>query len=270
MAWTGTELLLATERLSALCVLLQSLEWLQVRAVFSDQGVWRYALLAPEQRALPLGLDWLCRASLPYPRFVALLGLRCAAALLVIFLGESRVWPFLCVSQILVCVRFRGASNGGSDSMSVVLASALSLPALFGRTPLAIQAALLYIGVQVTLSYVLAGLAKLRQPDWRDGRALQHFVLSSPYGAPAWLQRLMQRRLLARASGWAVIAFECLFPLAWLDPRLCIAWLLCGVVFHAVNVFALGLNRFFWAWLAAYPALLASTQLARVLSGFAG
>jgi hypothetical protein len=267
MAWTGTQLLLATERLSALALLLQSLEWLQVRSVFADNGVWRYALLVPEQRALPLGLQLLCRASLPYPRFVALLWLRCAAAALVLFLGESRVWPLLCVSQILLCVRFRGASNGGSDSMSVVLASALSVPALLGRTPLAIQVAFLYIGVQVTLSYVIAGLAKLRQPEWRDGRALRHFVLSSPYGAPGYVRRVMERPALAAALGWAVVGFECLFPLAWLDPRVCLVWLTCGVVFHAANVFALGLNRFFWAWIAGYPALIASSQLSHVLSG---
>jgi hypothetical protein len=267
MAWTGTDLLVWTERLSALALLLQSLEWLQVRAAFADNGVWRYAVLAEEQRALPWGLSWLCRWSLPYHRFVALLGLRCAAACLVLFLGESRVWPFLCISQILVCVRFRGASNGGSDSMSIVLASALSVPALFGRTPLTIQVAVLYIGVQVTLSYVVAGLAKLQQADWRSGRALVHFVETSPYGVSERVRRLLATRGVAPLAGWAVIAFECLFPLAWLDPRVCLVWLACGSVFHALNVLSFGLNRFFWAWLAGYPAVLASSQLARVLSG---
>ena len=267
MTWTGTELLLVTERLSALALLLQSVEWLQVRGVFADDGVWRYALLAPEQRRLPLGLSLLCRVSLPYPSFVALLGLRCVAAALALFLGESRVWPFLCLSQVLLCVRFRGASNGGSDSMSVVLASALSVPALLGHTPFAIQAALLYIGVQVTLSYVLAGLAKLRQPDWRNGRALRHFVLGSPYGMPRVVHRLLGRSGLAATLGWAVVGFECLFPLAWLDPRVCLGWLACGALFHAANVLALGLNRFFWVWLAGYPATLAGSELVHVLSG---
>src|ERR1700712_2174786 len=267
MAWTGTELLLLTERLSALALLLQSVEWLQVRAAFADNGVWRYALLLPEQRALPFGLSWLCRMSLPYARFVVLLWLRCAAASLALFLGESSVWPFLLITQILVCVRFRGASNGGSDSMSVVLTSALSLPVLLGRTPLAIQAALLYIAVQVTLSYVIAGLAKLRQADWRDGSALRHFVVGSPYGVPKLVQRLLERRALAEVLGWSIIAFECLFPLAWLDPRVCVAWLICGTLFHAANVLVLGLNRFFWAWVAAYPALLAGSELLSVLSG---
>ena len=267
MAWSGTDLLLATERLSALALLLQSVEWLQVRAAFADNGVWRYALLVPEQRALPLGLAWLCRLSLPYERFVTLLGLRCVAASLALFLGESRVWPFLWISQILVCVRFRGASNGGSDAMSVVLASALSLPVLLGRTPLVIQAALLYIGVQVTLSYVIAGLAKLRQADWRDGSALRHFVLASPYGVPRLVRRLIEQRALSEILGWSVIAFECLFPLAWLGPRVCGAFLICGTLFHVAIVLMLGLNRFFWAWIAAYPALLASSQVLSMLSG---
>jgi len=28
-----------------------------------------------------------------------------------------------------------------------------------------------------------------------------------------------------------------------------------GAAFHLANAFAFGLNRFLWAWLAAYPAL---------------
>jgi hypothetical protein len=49
-----------------------------------------------------------------------------------------------------------------------------------------------------------------------------------------------------------VIAFECAFPLALIDARLLS---LLGIAFHVVNARVLGLNRFLWAWLAAYPAL---------------
>jgi hypothetical protein len=120
--------------------------------------------------------------------------------------------------------------------------------------------------VQVTLSYVIAGLVKLRQPDWRSGHALRHFVLASPYGTPGWLRALVQRPALAAGMAWAVIGFECLFPLAWVDPRLCLGLLACGALFHAANLWVFGLNRFFWAWLAGYPALLACCQLVQVLS----
>jgi len=255
----------ATERLTAFALLLQSVEWLQARAALSDSGVWQFALLAPEQRALPPPLRQLCAWLLPYRPFVVLLALRCAACALVLVWGHGALWPFLCLSQILVCIRFRGASNGGSDALSVVLSSALCVPALWGRTPLAAQAALLYIGVQVTLSYVIAGLAKLRQPDWRTGQALCHFILSSSLGPPALLVRLASRPHLVRLAAWGVMAFECLFPLAWLSEPICLLFLACGACFHAANVWVFGLNRFFWAWLAGYPAVLSCCQLSAVL-----
>jgi hypothetical protein len=229
--------------------------------------VWQYALLAPEHAALPWPLRALCRWLLPYRPFLGLLGLRCAASVLALGWGVSAVWPALCLSQILVCIRFRGASNGGSDALSVVLTSALSLPVLCGRTALIVQAALLYIGAQVTLSYVIAGLVKLRQADWRSGRALCHFVLSSPLGAPALIGRVVSHAGAARVLAWGAMGFECLFPLAWLSPRLCPLFLLAGACFHAANVGLFGLNRFFWAWIAGYPALLSCSQLVAVLYG---
>ena len=41
----------------------------------------------------------------------------------------------MCLSQILACIRFRGAPNDGSGALSVVLTCALSVSVLFGRTP---------------------------------------------------------------------------------------------------------------------------------------
>src|SRR5262245_36957743 len=48
-----------TERLTALALLLQSIELLQLRHAWSDMGIWRWALLAPEQRTLMRPLRWL-------------------------------------------------------------------------------------------------------------------------------------------------------------------------------------------------------------------
>jgi hypothetical protein len=256
-----------TERLTAFALLLQSVEWLQARVALSDSGVWQYSLLAPEQRALPLPLRLVCAWVLPYRPFLLLLWLRCACAVLSLVWGVSAVWPMLCLSQILVCIRFRGASNGGSDSLSVVLTSALSLPVLCGKTALSVQAALLYIGAQVTLSYAIAGLAKLRQADWRSGRALCHFVLSSPLGVPLGVERVVSHARAAQVLSWGAIGFECAFPLVWLSPTLCLVFLAGGACFHAANVGIFGLNRFFWAWIAGYPAVFSCSQLVAVLYG---
>ncbi|MET0391251.1 MAG: hypothetical protein ABW321_35085 [Polyangiales bacterium] len=243
-----------SQRLTALAVLLQAAEWLQVRASFADAGTWRYALLAPEHRVLPKPLRWLCAASLPYRPFVGLLVLRLLAAGWWLLGGSVLLAPLLFVGQLLVCIRFRGTSNGGSDAMTLVLLLAHSVAAL-GGTELACRVALLYIAVQVTLSYLIAGLVKLRQADWRQGRALCHFVSASAYPAPRWLTRLLARPALAAPLACGVIAFESLAPLAWLDPRVCAVFLAAGACFHALNAYVFGLNRFFWAWLAGYPAL---------------
>jgi hypothetical protein len=264
-------LCLASQRLTALAVLLQTLELLHVRAVFADGGVWRFAILRPEQRALPAPLRALCRLLLPYRPFVVLLGLRVLAALWLLGVGElgsALLVPWLCLSQLLIGVRFRGAANGGSDSMTMLLLIALGVASLAGLRGLMCRAALLYIAVQVTFSYVIAGLAKLRQPDWRNGRALCHFVASSPYGEPVWLQRILGRPYCGLLLSWFVMAFECGFPLAWIDQRLCMGLMLLGFGFHLTNAYVFGLNRFVFAWLAAYPALLYGCQFVHSGAGF--
>ena len=62
-----------TERLTALALLLQTVELLQLRRAWSDAGIWRWALLAPEHRALPAPLRWLLAQLLPERRFALLL-----------------------------------------------------------------------------------------------------------------------------------------------------------------------------------------------------
>jgi hypothetical protein len=58
-------------------------------------------------------------------------------------------------------------------------------------------------------------------------------------------------------ASWLVIVFECAFPLVlWVRPQGAALLLACGLAFHLCNALVLGLNRFLWAWLAGYPALL--------------
>lgn len=159
--------------------------------------------------------------------FLALFWLRLIASLTLFFRAPPvLVWLLLLIT-ILTAVRFGGTLNGGSDYMTVVALSSLLVP--WGQT---------YLAVQLTLSYFVAGLVKLRQPDWRNGKALTRLT-----GLSALL-------------AWPVLLWECTFPLAWLNHTLCLAYLGIGVVFHLANAKLLGLNRFFWIWLAAYPSLL--------------
>ncbi|MDB4974383.1 MAG: hypothetical protein JWN48_2724 [Myxococcaceae bacterium] len=259
-----TEALLWTARLAALSVALQAAELLQVRAAFAEQGTfpWRvlrrdFAGASPVVRAVLDGL-------LSYRPFVALLWLQLAGALALPWLDGALVPGLVLLSVLAVGVRFRGTYNGGSDSMTIVVLLALWLARLgasFGSTRGTQRACLGYIAAQLALSYLVAGVAKLRHDSWRDGRALMQLVRVRQYSVPAWLTDALSRPALARLAAWSVVGFELSFPLALALAGTASQLLLAlGLGFHLAIAVGLGLNRFFWAWLAAYPALLYWSQ----------
>jgi hypothetical protein len=256
MEWTLANTKDLIERVISLAVLLQSIELLQMRRLCSEKGIWRWSILQREHRALPFVLRWFFALLLPYPCFVTLLVARVLAASALFGFGITSVLPFLWLSQVAVCVRFRGTFNGGSDYMTVLILMALSIATLGADVPMLPHACLLYIAVQATLSYLVAGLAKLRVAQWRNGVALRGFIVASAFGPPLWAAALVRDPRASRLLAWGVMAFECLFPLVWTDTRLCLAWLSLGLGFHVANGMVFGLNRFLFAWAAAYPALL--------------
>jgi hypothetical protein len=244
----------------ALAVLLQTLELWLIRSRFSDTGIWRWSILRPEHAALPALLRWPLAGLLPYRAFLALLAIRTACAAWLLFAGTRGLWlaPALLVTQVAVCVRFRGTFNGGSDYMSVLILLALSV----AISPTLARAALAYVAVQTTLSYCIAGLVKLKEPTWRNGTALRAFLelAVQRHGAPRWILALPSTRRRCQLLAILIIGFECSFPLAWLDPRICTAFLAAGLGFHLANSVVFGLNRFFFAWAAAYPAMFFCSQ----------
>jgi hypothetical protein len=255
MTWPLASAITWSERAIALAVLLQTLELWQLREACADTGIWRWSTLRSEHRAFPAPLRGLFALLLPYRCYLGLLIARLLAAGLLLGFGVSSVLPGLWLSQLAIGVRFRGTFNGGSDSMTLLILMALSIASCAPRQPVLQSACLLYIGVQASLSYFVAGIAKLKEPDWWRGAALASFVLHTPYGAPAWSRALVSRTAVSALLSWSVLAFECLFPLSWADPRACLAFLAIGAAFHVANALVFGLNRFLFAWSAAYPAL---------------
>jgi uncharacterized membrane protein len=118
------------------------------------------------------------------------------------------------------------------------------------------EVALAYLAVQLILSYGVSGWVKLRNPDWRNGAALADVFALSAYPVSRDLRALGRNHGLMRAGSWAVIGFEVAFVFALLDARLMIGALAVAAVFHLANAVLFGLNRFFWAWISAYPALI--------------
>ena len=248
----------ALECLLATSLLVQTFEFLRMRDVSDIGAVWSWQVQKNDVAHAPSwlrhALDWLYQDRIH--RLHLLLRAGAAASLYVGVSPFSSI--FLFISTILILIRWRGAFNGGSDFMTLVVLTGLLISQLvqpFTGTALAWKAGLWYIAIHSITSYFISGAIKLMQPEWRDGRILTHFLDGGIHG-PLPVDSLFRHRRVAMVASWCFIVWECLFPLALAGPEWAALW--CGVaaVFHLLVFRFFGLNRFVWAWAASFPAIV--------------
>ncbi len=211
----------ATEMLVALAFLQQSLEHLQgardERLLFVPRMILSVLLLCGFQT------QWVCLALMAHAMFIL--------------------------------KRFQGPYNGGSDRMGLLLLACLVL-VHFIPAPRWRETVFGYLALQSLLSYCFAGWAKVLNPDWRNGQALQDVFRFSAYPVSESLRAWAERPRLLWCMSWMVILLELLFPLTLLTHATLMIGLLMAAAFHFATACLFGLNRFFWVWLASYPSLL--------------
>ena len=246
----------AFELLLGVSLVLQSLEYLRIAKL---DRVSDWALLRLEIPARPVFVRALLDALLTPGRYRALIGLRLLLALWLMAGGLGLVGAALLFAIALVLLlRWRGAFNGGSDFMTLVGLSGLLIAHAVGawQGPEAgWRAGFWYITLQALTSYFMSGWVKLLHPSWRNGRALPQFLDTGIYG-PLAPHSAYRWPWLARTVSWTFTVWEGLFPLALLDVRLAVLFCAVASVFHYLVFRFFGLNRFFWAWLATYPAIV--------------
>lgn len=242
-------------RLAAVAAAIAALELLWVRDALSDRGVFAWPVLRRELAGAPRAIRALADAVLGYRGMCGALALQLAAALALPF-TEHPAPPWIAFAAALVtAIRFRGTYNGGSDAMLLIVTLAVALARTAPGSDVA-RGGLAYAAAQLVLSYFVAGIAKLRDPAWRSGRALPIVVALPQYQVSGRLRAALSRAVPARLAAWSMLGFECGFPLALAGGTACRALLAAGACFHLANAVGLGLNRFLWTWIAAYPALL--------------
>jgi len=197
---------------------------------------------------------------LGYPGFMLLVGVQLLASVAGLWVLLHGGWPRgldWLVFVLVLLFNFRsGYGLDGGDQMTGNVLGAICLAGLLPHDPLALGAALWFLGLQATLSYLTAGVYKIAGRDWRNGRGLLGVLSTRSYGSPRLSAYLARRPSQALAAAWSVIAFESLFPLAILaGPRGALVFLSIGVVFHLANAAVMGLNNFVWAFTATYPAV---------------
>ncbi len=245
------------EWLFAWSVGIQTLEYWRMRGAMQGDGLWTWSIQRqdiPDPR-LRQWLDALFKPNL----FSALLVFRLLALISLATQGSHALnIGFLFASNVLVLIRWRGAFNGGSDFMTLVVLTGLLIAQLVshvGGPELGWRAGLWYITLQSITSYFLSGAVKLLRPEWRNGQAMTIFLNAAIHG-PLSNQHWLRKSWLAALGSWAFIVWECLAPLALLDARLALTFCFIAGLFHFLVFWFFGLNRFFWAWLATFPAIV--------------
>ena len=252
--------------LTAISLLIQCAEALRIQGGTARLAPWPWSIQRDDlQGASPAVCALFDGLYRPSVHRTHLLLHALAAASLPIWGPTIAAAVFLLVSQVVISIRYRGAFNGGSDFMTLAVLMGIAVGAV--ATPwvgaaLAWQAGLWVISIQALSSYFLSGTVKLRYAGWRDGRALPALLDGGLYG-PLAASSLLRYRSVAVACSWAFILWEAAFPLTMIDPRLTTLWCAIGLVFHFLVWWFFGLNRFFWAWLATFPALIGCATMIR-------
>lgn len=246
----------AFEVLLGWSLLLQTLEYLRLI------GLDRVSHWPAQRSELPTRPAWL------RPLLDALMGPGAYRAMLLVRLLLSLLLMagllpligalLLFLIALALLMRWRGAFNGGSDFMTLVGLTGLLIAHGVGALTdpeLGWRAGLWYVALQSVTSYFVSGWVKLLRPEWRNGSALPAFLDSGVYG-PLPERSVFRRPAVARAVSWGFTVWEGCFPLALLDVRLAMGLCASALVFHFLVFWYFGLNRFFWSWLATFPAVI--------------
>ena len=236
---------------------IQTLEYLCMKQASGPQGLWAWSVLrrdipqARVQRVLDILFDSNVHQWHQWLRLLAALVLICNGGSFVLLL-------LLFLSNLLILIRWRGAFNGGSDFLTLVVITGLLIVYTVGAwvtTDIGVKAGLWYICIQSITSYFMSGWVKILRPEWRSGQAMTIFLNGAIYG-PLPEDHLLRNPRLAFLGSWAFIFWECAFPFALINPAHALGFCMIAGGFHFLVFWFFGLNRFFWAWMCSFPAII--------------
>lgn len=247
-------LLKLTTIFTGISCFIQSIEYLSLRNIFNQNGIYRINILEKELQTSPPVISkcvlFICSNQI----IQFILYIRIIFSLILLFSVSPVAIILLIISNLILAIRFKGAFNGGSDYMTLLTLIALFIASLAPENS-KYSLMLMYLAIQVIMSYFLAGVAKLKDSDWRSGIAIANIINGPNYAPPIFIKKIFSLKLMSLFFGWVVIGFELLIPLIIFLPNQLGIIFLGLLIFHLINFLIFGLNRFFFAWLATYPAV---------------
>lgn len=160
------------------------------------------------------------------------------------------------VSLLLPVIR-NPYGNDGAYQMYMIIFGTLSLSlfvAIDGLMGLILMA---NIALQLLLSYAVSGIAKLKSATWLDGSAIIGITGTRIYGNPYLFGLFRTYKGMALLVCLSVIILEVGFVIAFLfaNTQVFLLFMGLGVLFHLGTAIFMGLNNFFFAFVATYPCV---------------
>lgn len=144
-----------------------------------------------------------------------------------------------------------------ADQMNMIVLFCLLVSAWF-PLPGVLILSLGGIATQTLICYWCNGLTKALEPAWRNGSALRGVLQTEDYSrsglsalagdSPAWVVRRISQLVIV----WELSSFLAPF----VPPGFLWIYLGIGIAFHLAVALVMGLNGFFWTFIATYPAIL--------------
>lgn len=244
-------------RMVGMGTILASAELLSLRKDWGNKGLFSWAVIRTcYPSAMRNGSIAFLDAVCGEPQYVCLLAFEmlCGFVLLLNLLPNYKPYFLLAILFVHFITFLRDLGTDGADQMQTILL--ISLACYYATPdPIVKKAAVWFVALQAILAYFTAGIAKFWSSSWLKGTVLREsFTLA--LASETIYNLLPSNARIRQLMCWSVMAYECSFPLVMvLNPALCIAFLGAGVMLHLTNAFSLGLPRFLFTFVAAYPAI---------------
>lgn len=139
----------------------------------------------------------------------------------------------------------RRRGSGAGLPASALAASARPRPARTQVRNLVHNAAVLAVGAQICLAYVLSGLFKLQGTEWREGTAVYYPLMLPQFRPwPPLADLAAGSGWLVAAVTWGTLALQLTFPLLLLQRHLRVAGVAGALAMHAGIAVIMGLPFF--------------------------
>ena len=250
----------AVQKISCLSLLISCFEKLSTYDKFDDSGFYSWPINSLRLYKTLLRNYWRILTRLfAYPNLLIIFVLQ--AVLSIMLLSGIFSTPLnsgclfvIVISQLLLMLR-SPYGNDGSDQMLQIIFTGLLISWAINTD----NSKLLFfwfISFQTCLAYLTAGVAKASASKWRNGINLTNILSTQLYGNERFLNLLKNYPATSKYMSRILIIGECCFPLGiMLSPTSAMIFLIAGFCFHLSIALLMGLNTFFWSFIATYPAI---------------